>query len=245
MNSHLEFLFDFFLVTARLGSMISVIPALGDERISIRIRFAFCLVTAFLFASILKAYMPKYSTSPSILMYYIISEMLVGLSLGICVRIYFSAIFILGNIISMQSGLSSALIYDPAQREQVLLFSSFISILALAYVFTSDAHHYMIIGFTESYERFLPGIILDPGDLANKISDIVNSSFLIAFKISAPFLIIGVAILIASGVLSRLMPTFQVFFVVTPAQILIMFCVILVVINDIVSIVLENMMSVF
>jgi flagellar biosynthetic protein FliR len=47
---------------------------------------------------------------------------------------------------------------------------------------------------------------------------------------SSPFLVVSIAILVGSGILSRLMPNLQVFFVVTPAQILVMFCILYIVI---------------
>jgi flagellar biosynthetic protein FliR len=240
-----EFIFNFFLIFSRLAGLISVLPALGDERIFVRARLSMCIFISVVAMSAISDTLPKLTNSSSQLTYYIISESLVGIMLGLCVRIYFTSILILGNLISMESGLSAATIYDPSQKDQIMLFSSFISILFLVTIFTSDTHHTFLLGFFESYEKFKPGELLDTGDIANTISQTVSNSFLLAFKISSPFMIIGVAILVAGGVLSRLMPTFQVFFVITPIQILIMFGVLYVVINQIISIIIDTMIGVF
>ena len=62
----------------------------------------------------------------------------------------------------------------------------------------------------------------------------VNDSFVLSFKIASPFLVVSLAILTGSGMLARLMPNLQVFFVLTPAQILVMFGVFYIVIDAII-----------
>jgi flagellar biosynthetic protein FliR len=63
---------------------------------------------------------------------------------------------------------------------------------------------------------------------------VVNDSFVLSFKIASPFLVVSLAILTGSGMLARLMPNLQVFFVLTPAQILVMFGVFYIVIDAII-----------
>lgn len=241
----IQFLFEFFIIFTRLASLIYFLPALGDERITLKGKLSLALFTSLLAVPILSDYLPEYTTSSSQLVYYIFSEMLLGTMIGISVKITFTSIMVLGNLISMQSGLSAASIFDPSQKEQIMLFSSFISMFTLVAIFASDTHHYFIAGFFETYSKFQPGNMIDLGDASNNISRIVGDSFLLAFKISSPFLILGLAIMTASGVLSRLMPTLQVLFVVTPAQIFVMFCVMIVVIQNVISLIIEHIKMIF
>lgn len=222
-----------------------VIPALGDERILVKARLGLALLVSFFAVPIVKEFLPQYTESNSTLTYLILSESLIGIMLGLYTKIYYGSIQILGNLISLASGLSAATIFDPSQKEQITIFSSFISVLTLVTIFATDTHHIFLIGFFESYEKLKPGLTLLTGDIADTVAIVVNNSFILAFKISAPFLIIGVAILTASGLLARLMPTLQVLFVITPAQILVMFCVLYIVINKIISLVIESMVGVF
>jgi flagellar biosynthetic protein FliR len=240
-----QYIFNFFLIFARLAGLLTLLPAIGDERIAVKFKLYVCVFTTIVVLSSISHLMPNLTNSGSTIIYYIISEALVGIMLGLCARILYTSILLLGNLISMESGLSAATIYDPTQKDQIMLFSSFINILFLVTVFSTDTHHSFFMGFIESYEKFLPGQFLDMGDVAETITRTVSQSFLLAFKISSPFLIIGVAILVAGGVLSRLMPTFQVFFVITPVQILVMFGVMFVVINKIIYIVIDSMLQVF
>ena len=241
----LEFLFKFFLVFARFSSLIIFLPALGDERILMRFKLMFAIFTSLIIVQLVETQLPVFARSSSDLLYYLVSESLVGLMLGLCVRIYYTSFQVLGNLISMESGLSAATIFDPSQKDQIMLFSSFLLTLSLITIFATDTHHIFIVGLVESYGNFKPGFMLDLADLADKISQVVGDSFLLAFKISSPFLIVGVAILVGSGVLSRLMPTLQVLFVITPIQILVMFSVLFIVINNIIELVIQSMTGVF
>ncbi|NDB82141.1 MAG: hypothetical protein EB127_05270 [Alphaproteobacteria bacterium] len=238
-------IFSFFLILARISALFTLIPCFADDRIPLKIRMMLAILTSFCSIPFINEYLPPYTTSSSLIAYYIVSEMLVGIMLGLSARILFSALLIVGNIVSMQSGLSAATIYDPSQKEQVALFGSFISVFSIIIMFTTDSHHLFIAGFLESYKKFQPGLMIDIGDASNQISLMVSMSFALAFKIGAPFIIVGTSMLVASGVLSRLMPTFQVFFVITPMQILVMFMVLIVVINQMIFIVIESMMSIF
>ena len=205
-----SYFFKFFLVLCRFSAMQFVLPILGDERINIKERLMIAIFLSLIVLGLVEHTLPSYTAQGSQIAYYIVTESLIGLILGLSVKIIFSSIMILGNIISMQSGLSAATIFDPTQREQIMLFSSFILIMAIVTAVASDTHHIFITGFIESYEVFKPGFMIDIGDAANKVSRLVANSFLLAFKVSSPFLIVGMAILVASGVLSRLMPSLQV-----------------------------------
>jgi flagellar biosynthesis protein FliR len=242
-NLTIEFIFSFFLVFTRFASMIYLMPGMGDEKINIRIKLVIAIFTTLVTLPLVSTNLPSYTVQNSLISYYLISEMLVGSLIGLMCRIISTSILILGNLVSMLSGLSVATIFDHTQREQIMLFSSFVMTMTIAIIFASDTHHIFIAGFIESYKKFTPGEMLDLADSANIISRIVSDTFILSFKISSPFLIVGIAILVASGVLSRLMPSLQVLFVVTPAQILVMFSVMYVVIQNIITIVIDRMVS--
>ena len=143
----------------------------------------------------------------------------------------------------MQSGLGAASFFDPAQRAQVAIFGSFLFLAATAAIFITDTHFLFISGVIESYTRFPPGEMLNIQDVSKFVTHVINDSFILAFKMSSPFLVVSIAILVGSGILSRLMPNLQVFFVVTPAQILVMFCILYIVIIAIMEKIVEIIAS--
>jgi flagellar biosynthetic protein FliR len=69
------------------------------------------------------------------------------------------------------------------------------------------------------------------GDVAALASRTVAGAFRIGVQLSAPFLVFGILFNIGLGVLSRLMPQMQVFFVGVPLSILLGFLILIVVLG--------------
>ncbi|MEY3196768.1 MAG: hypothetical protein RLZZ59_134, partial [Pseudomonadota bacterium] len=137
------------------------------------------------------------------------------------------------------SGLGAAMFFDPNHNSQVSLISSMLMMIGYAAIFATDTHYVFIDGIVQSYNVFLVGVVPDMGDLSNFISMTINQSFILAFKMAAPFVAVSLGFLITNGILSRLMPNLQVFFVVTPVQILVMFGILFLVIANIIEKVTE------
>jgi flagellar biosynthetic protein FliR len=223
------------LVFARLGTAFGRFPGIGSPYLFGRGKLLFALTVTFVMLPNLSPYLPKFSDNFSLNVGYLAIEILIGIIISIAARIYFESLHFVGQIISLQSGLGSASFFDPQQRSQVTLFSNFMLLIVIVFIFASNTHYLFIQAVSDSYIKFPPGELVDTGDLSKFVSYVVNDSFILSFKIASPFLVVSLAILTGSGLLARIMPNLQVFFVVTPAQILVMFGTIYIVINSIVA----------
>ena len=83
-----------------------------------------------------------------------------------------------------------------------------------------NMHHYMIATIVDSYQVMPAGGSLpDAGALAQIITSVVATAFKLGVLIAMPFLVVGLIMQIGLGVLGRLMPQIQIFFLALPAQI--------------------------
>lgn len=217
-----NFIFQMMLIFARMGSAISVFPAIGDKAVMPRAKLAIAMTVSFLIYTALEGSIPRYPISTALFIQSLIYEMLIGLFLGLVVKIIFLSLHAVGLIISMQSGLGSAMFFDPSQKEQVPVFGHVLFLICSMAIFATDTHYILIEGVIDSYSKFPIGVLPDVSDMSDFISHAVNDSFILAFKLVSPFLIVSLAILAGSGILARLMPNLQVFFVLTPVQIIVM-----------------------
>ncbi len=238
-----DYIFKFILVFGRLGSAFSMFPALGDRYVFVRARLMLALAVTVIIFPIVSGYLPSYSKNLSVDVSYLIIEMLIGIVISIGAKFYFLCLSSTGQILALQSGLGSATFFDPMHRSQMAVFTNFFFILTTLSIFVSETHHLFIQSVIESYKRFPPGELLQIADISKYITHLVNDSFILAFKISSPFILVGLAILVGGGVLSRLMPNLQIFFVLTPAQILVMFMILYIVINSLINKVIEAMIN--
>src|SRR5437762_738016 len=92
--------------------------------------------------------------------------------------------------------------------------------LLLTLLFATDSHHLVIAALNESYRIFAPGELMSSGDVAALATRAFAAAFKIGMQLSAPFLVFGLVFNIGLGVLARLMPQMQVYFVGVPLSIL-------------------------
>jgi flagellar biosynthesis protein FliR len=87
-------------------------------------------------------------------------------------------------------------------------------------LFATGLHHLLIGGMVKSYALFRPGTGIMTADMADMVTTLVSQSFLLGIQISAPFLAFGIIFNVGLGLMSRLAPQIQVFFIAQPLSIM-------------------------
>ena len=209
------------LVFARVGAMVMTLPALGEAMIPQRVRLMIALALVILLVPVVGDTYPAGATQKPLMLVGLIGlETATGLAIGLLLRIMISAVGTAGNVIAMQSGLAFAQTFDPSQQTQSALVSTFLSLLALVLIFAADLHHLLIAGIRESFVLFPPGKLLPTGDFAKLAVETVSEAFTLGVQMASPFLVFGLILYGASGILARLMPQVQIFFLAMPLNIL-------------------------
>jgi flagellar biosynthesis protein FliR len=221
----------FMLMFARIGTMIMLLPGLGEISVPRRIRLVTALVlTAVLFPLHRSAFQVDLTSSGPILLL-LGQELMIGAVLGMTVRLALSALQVAGTVVANQLGLGFVTAVDPTQNQQGVILGNFLTLLGVTLLFATDLHHMLIAALNESYTLFRPGELPPAGDVAALTTQTISAAFRVGVQISAPFLVFGLLFNFGLGVLSRLMPQMQVFFVGLPLSILIGFIVLVLVVS--------------
>src|SRR5438552_11140351 len=225
----------FMLVFARIGTMVMLLPGLGELSVPVRVRLTVALVLAAVLVPLHRsAYaLDLRSFGPVLAM--LAQEMFIGAVLGLTARLTISALQVAGSVIAQQLGLGFVTAVDPMMGQQTVLVGNFLTILGITLLFATDLHHLVIGALNDSYSLFQPGEILPLGDVAAHTTRTVATAFRIGIQLSAPFAVFGLLFNLGLGVLSRLMPQMQVFFVGLPISILIGFLILLLVVGAMMS----------
>lgn len=214
------------LVFARVGSMVMVLPALGEVAVPPRARLILALGLTLVMTPVAsRAYPALAGAEITSLVALMLSEILVGLAVGLIVRMTMSAVHVAGNLIATQTGLAFAQTFDASQGSQSALVSLFLTLLAVTLIFASDLHHLLIAGIEHSFTLFPPGRLPNAADFMTLAIETVSGLFLTGVQMSAPFLVFGVVLYAAAGVVSRMMPQLQIFFLAMPINILLGFVI--------------------
>lgn len=231
----------YLLVFARTGAMVMLLPAIGDVNVPSRVRLLLALAISLALAPTVAASYPQQTVANiAILTILIVQEVTAGILVGAMARIIVSSVSVAGFLIASQTGLSYSQTLDPTSNDQQgASLGTFLSMLATVLIFTTNLHHLAIGAIAGSYHLIPPGTSLPTGDMAELAIRLVSGSFLLGFQLAAPFLVFGFAVNAAFGVLARMMPQLQVFFVAAPVNILVGFLVFALIIGSMMTLFLD------
>jgi flagellar biosynthetic protein FliR len=211
----------FMLVFARVGAMVMLLPGLGETNIPVRIKLAIALLLTLIILPLHRADYHIDMGSMAALLVMMVYEILIGIVLGATARVTLAALQVSGAVIAQQLGLGFVTSVDPTtQGQQGVLIGNFLTLLGVTMLFATDSHHLVIAALNDSYSIFSPGEVVPSGDVAALATRDFAAAFKIGMQLAAPFLVFGLVFNIGLGVLARLMPQMQVYFVGVPLSIM-------------------------
>lgn len=208
------------LVFARLGALIMLIPGIGETFVPIRIRLSLALLLALVLFPLIGSTVPAISADVSGVALAIIKETAIGLFIGGILRIFMSSLAAAGEIMSIQTTLAFAQTANPTQASPSTTLGTFLGLMGILLIMTTNLHHLFLSAIVRSYTIFpftkdIP--LADAKDLAVQT---VSRSFALGLQLSAPVVALSLIFNIATGLVGRVMPQFQIFFVATPLMVL-------------------------
>jgi flagellar biosynthetic protein FliR len=213
--------FFYMLIFARVGTILMLMPALGEATVPARLRLTFALSFSLVLFPLLSSTLPPLPDDLLAVFALIFHEVIIGLILGSITRLITMATQVAGATIASMAGLSFAQTADPTQGgTQGVLIGSFLSMLGVTMIFATDLHHVALAAIYDSYKVFSPTAPLMFGDAAEMAIRTIAGAFVVGLQMSAPFIVFGLVFSLGLGILSKLMPQLQVFFLMMPANIL-------------------------
>jgi flagellar biosynthesis protein FliR len=220
----------FMLTFARVGAMVMLLPGLGESNIPVRVKLSIALLLTLIILPLHRADYHIDMNSMASLLVLMVYEILIGIVLGATARVTLAALQVAGAVIAQQLGLGFVTTIDPTQGQQGVLIGNFLTLLGVTMLFATDSHYLVIAALNDSYSIFSPGEVVPSGDVAELATRAFTAAFKIGMQLAAPFLVFGLVFNIGLGVLARLMPQMQVYFVGVPLSILAGFLIFAVVI---------------
>ncbi|HIJ63264.1 MAG TPA: flagellar type III secretion system protein FliR [Rhodospirillaceae bacterium] len=212
--------FHLLLVFARLGAAIAFFPGLGGAVVSVRARLLLAVAVTFLVEPVVHPQLPAAPTGVLAIAVLVATEATIGIFFSMLTQTLMVALDLAGNIIGYSIGLTNAFAVDPVTAQQSQLLTGFLNITATTLVLITDTHHLFLHALVDSYGLFTPGARLPLDDFSATMVRILSTSFTVGFGLAAPVMVFALVFNTALGLLNRLVPQMQVFFVGLPMQIL-------------------------
>ena len=214
-------IFRFMLIFTRIGTAMMLLPGIGGQLVSLRIRLWLGLSISFLLLPVLAGLLPQLPSTIGGMLLLVFGEAMVGMFMGTIISLIMSTLGLAGTMIGYQTGLTNAFSFDPIAQQQNQLLTGFLSNIGMIAIFVTDLHHLMFESIIDSYGLFRPGQPLPLGDFAETLSHLITETFRVGLQFSAPLVVFGLIFYTGLGLLSRLVPSIQVFFISTPVQVVV------------------------
>jgi len=212
--------FQAVLAFARLGAAVMVLPGLGEDDVPPSIRLGLGLAVVLVLLPGLAPSLPAAPDSAAESVRLILLEVLVGLWLGGLARLIVMAMAVAGQMVALLLGLAQAVVPDPALGGLGTAPGRLLSLAAVVVVLSTGLYAIPLRALAESYTLLPPGDPFPAGAGAEAFAAAAAESLALSLRLAAPFVVAAIIINVALGLLARIAPQVQVYFVAIPGQVL-------------------------
>lgn len=209
------FLFIFIRVTA----VFVTAPLFSNKAFPAMAKIALSLIISYLLFTFINKDAIQLEITLSFIFTNVIKEILTGVILGFSVSLVFFAISFAGTIIGFDIGMAMAQVFNPSEETNNNVLGEYLYILALLVLILINGHHYIIRAISYSFTVVPIGVFTLNGDVFDFIIKMGASVFILAVKIASPILVSFFLVHLAEGIMARVIPQMQVFFVTYPLKI--------------------------
>ncbi|BCH30932.1 flagellar biosynthetic protein FliR [Mesorhizobium sp. L-8-10] len=206
-----------FMAFCRIGGCFMVMPGLASIRVPMQVRLFVSLAVAMaLLANTWDQIAPfarRELDAVSILM---VSELLIGVLIGLLARLYLLALQFIGSAIAMTVGFNGMGGTAVEEAEPQAALATLISFSALLLLFVLDFHHEVVKALLASYRILPPGTLFNPQSALIDLTDTLSQSFMAMLRLGSPFIAYSLLVNLAIGFVNKLTPQIPVYFISLP-----------------------------
>jgi flagellar biosynthetic protein FliR len=207
----------FLVLISRIGGLLAALPVLSGRAVPMKIKVALVLALGAVLAPLLR--LPVVPYDPIALTAGLVSEMAIGLAIGLAVRFFFSALELAGEIIGVQMGFGVVQLFDPSTADHTSIIGQYFTLLATLVFLSVNGHLLLVATILSSYESIPPFGATLPGGIEDDVLRLSQHLFIVGLKLAAPMLVVILLINILLALLGRAVSQINVFVLSFPVTI--------------------------
>lgn len=203
------------LLVARLFPLIILTPLFGGNATPRRFRFGVAIALSLV---LLPLAMPPAQTALAVGTFaaLLVKELLVGLTIALIVLVIFEAFAAFGYLVDSARGATFANILDPLSQQHQSVLSVFFLQLSVALFLASGGYRVLIETLASSLALIPlfspPSRSLHAPDASENVIRITAGLLVISLRLAAPVLVVMLILDLALGLINRIAPQFQAYF---------------------------------
>lgn len=213
---------DFLIVLMifmRISAALIASPIYGNQAVPVMAKLFLSLVIAYIVFLTIDKDSITISISGWSLFVNSIKEIITGLIIGYMMNMVFYGVSFAGTLIGFDLGLSMAQVFNPLEQENNNVVGEILYYGAMLVFFLINGHHYVISAMSYSFSVVPIGYYSITTPAFDLVIKYAGAVFVIAVKIASPIMVAFFLVHIAEGILARVIPQMQVFFVTQPVKI--------------------------
>lgn len=221
---------------ARLVSFFSIVPFFGGAVVPARVKVATAMSLVVIIYPALESGVPigqPLGFGPIGFIALLAKEVLVGFTLGFVASLVFEAVQVAGRIADFQRGSTMGELYAPQLQTRVSEFGQFKLQLAIVLFIVIGAHRLFIGSLLRSFDFIpilgFPKITAGWSPAAEMIVVMTGSVLTIGLQLAAPVVIALLLTDLFFGIINRVAPQVNVFFLSMPVKMLVGVIVVLII----------------
>lgn len=198
----------------RIAGLVATAPVLGESSIPTRVKIGLATVCTLIVMPVIGP-MPDIPPASYAGLLIAAQQVLIGVALGFCVRLIFTAAMMAGEFVGLEMGLAFASFFDPATGANTAVLSRLINLVAMLLFLAVNGHLLMLDGLIRTFDLLPVGASLNPngwGELLEWSAQLWISGMLLAL----PLIIVLLMINLSLGILNRTAQQLSVFAVGFP-----------------------------
>ena len=209
---------SFLVLVSRIGGIVAAFPMLGGRTVPHQIKIALVVMLGIALSPLIR--LPQLSQDVFEMTAGLASELLIGLVIGLAVRLVFGALEIAGELLGVQMGFGAVQLLDPMTAQHSSVMSEYFRIVAMLVFLSLNAHMVVVAAIVSSYETIPPFGARISSALGEEVLQLSQHMFVVALQLSAPVLVVMILINILLAMLGRAVVQINVFVLSFPITIL-------------------------
>ena len=148
-------------------------------------------------------------------------EALIGMSVGLVMRMLFAGVQLAGQLIGFQIGFSIVNIIDPQTAVQTSTLTVLVNFLALVIFLFANGHHFIIAALAGSYSYIPPMQAFLNRSVLDVIMGSAGRVWVVGLQLAAPMLFLMLFLDFVIGILGRIAPQIPILIITFPLKIIV------------------------
>jgi flagellar biosynthetic protein FliR len=209
----------FLLVLIRVSILLFMFPLFSSNVFPTRLKMGFALVVSLLFYSVVEVDLERFPMTAVATGLLVLAEAMIGLTLGLCLRIFFGSVQLAGQVIGFQMGFAMINVLDPQTGANVSIMDQLGYWVCVIVFLLLNGHHVMFLAVIDSFELVPMGFFMMQDVMMVKVIDLGARLFLLSIKIGAPVIVSLAFVSAGFGLVAKFSPQMNVMIVAFPLKI--------------------------